>query len=65
VAQKIALRARIVLAASKGKSDHRLAKELHVSRPTVAMWCKPLRTAAVEGSLGDATRPGQRKKLTV
>ena len=64
VAQKIALRARIILGASEGKADHRLAKELNLSRPTVALWRKRFRVAGVEGLLRDATRPGRRKKLT-
>jgi hypothetical protein len=53
VAQKIAVRARIILGASEGKADHRLAKELKVSRPTVALWRKRFRTAGVEGWLRD------------
>src|SRR6516225_2592256 len=64
VAQKIALRARIILGASEGKADHRLAQELNVSRPTVALWRKRFRTAGVRGLLRDATRPGRRKKLS-
>ena len=64
VAQKVGLRARIILGASEGKADHRLAKELKVSRPTVALWRKRFGTAGVEGLLRDATRPGRRKKLT-
>ena len=64
VAQKVALRARIILGASEGKADHRLAKELKVSRPTVALWRNRFRTAGVESLLRDTTRPGRRKKLT-
>jgi transposase len=64
LAQKVAVRARIILGASEGKADHRLAKELNMSRPTVALWRKRFRTAGVEGLLRDATRPGRRKKLT-
>ena len=36
--QRIALRARIVLAAADGKSNNALAKELKTSRPTVIDW---------------------------
>jgi transposase len=64
VAQKIGLRARIILGASEGKADHRLAQELKVSRPTIALWRKRFRLAGVAGLLRDATRPGRRKKLS-
>ena len=63
VAQKIALRARIILGASEGKADHRLARELKVSRPTIALWRKRFRAAGVGGLLRDKSRPGRRKKL--
>jgi transposase len=63
VAQKIALRARIILGASDGKANHRLAKELGVSRPTILLWRERFQQAGVEGLLHDASRPGRRKKL--
>jgi transposase len=64
VAQKIALRARIILGASEGKANHRLAQELKVSRPTILLWRKRFQQAGVKGLLRDATRPGRRKRLS-
>jgi transposase len=64
VVQKLALRARIILGASEGKANHRLARELKVSRPTILLWRKRFQRAGVEGLLRDATRPGRRKKLS-
>jgi transposase len=64
VAQKTALRARIILGASEGKANHRLAKELRVSRPTILLWRKRFQRAGVEGLRCDATRPGRRKRLS-
>ena len=63
VAQKIALRARIILGASEGQANHRLAQELGVSRPTILLWRKRFEQAGVEGLLHDASRPGRRKKM--
>jgi DNA-binding CsgD family transcriptional regulator len=40
VAQKIALRARIILGANEGKANRRLAQELGISRPTILLWHK-------------------------
>src|SRR5208283_3976995 len=36
--QRVAFRARIILGAAEGKSNHSLAKELNTSRPTVIEW---------------------------
>src|SRR5437763_11586261 len=63
VAQKVGLRSRIILGARAGKADHRLAKELKVSRPTVGLWRKRFGTAGVVGLLGVVRRPGQREKV--
>ena len=63
VAQKIALRARIILGAGEGKANHRLAQELGISRPTILLWRKRFEQAGVEGLLHDASRPGRRKKM--
>jgi len=61
--QKVALRARIVLAAATGQANHRLAKDLGVSRPTVLLWRARYAAAGVDGLLKDAPRPGRRKRL--
>jgi transposase len=64
VAQKIALRARIILGASEGTANHRLAQELNVSRPTILLWRNRFQRAGVAGLLRDATRPGRRQQLS-
>ena len=64
VAQKIALRARIILGANEGKANRRLAQELGVSRPTILLWRKRFEQAGIDGLLRDASRPGRRKKMS-
>jgi len=64
VAQKIALRARIILGASEGRANRRLAQELGISRPTILLWRKRFEQAGVEGLLRDGSRPGRRKKMS-
>jgi len=49
--QKVALRARIVLAAAEGQSNHRLAKELNTSRPTILLWRQRYAQAGPSGLL--------------
>lgn len=61
--QKVALRARIVLAAAAGRSNNAIAAELGVSRPTVILWRERMAEHGLEGILCDATRPGRRKVL--
>ena len=61
--QKVALRARIVLAAAEGQSNHRLAKELNTSRPTILLWRQRYAQAGLSGLLKDAPRPGRRKQI--
>jgi transposase len=63
-AQKVALRARIILGAANGISNNRLAKELGVTRPTVLLWRQRYARAGVAGLLRDAPRPGRRKRIT-
>jgi len=61
--QRVVLRARIVLGAAEGRANHRLAKELGVSRPTILLWRKRYTQAGLTGLLRDAPRPGRRKRL--
>jgi len=61
--QKIALRARIILRAAKGRANHAIAKELKVSRPTVILWRARFAQAGFQGILKDAPRPGRRKAI--
>lgn len=62
--QKVALRARIVLGAADGRSNHALARELGVTRPTILVWRARYEQAGVAGLLRDAPRPGRRKRIS-
>jgi transposase len=62
-AQRVVLRANIVLGAARGQSNNSLAQELAVSRPTILLWRNRYRQAGVDGLLKDAPRPGRRKKV--
>ncbi|MBI3449348.1 MAG: IS630 family transposase [Acidobacteria bacterium] len=62
-AQRVVLRANIVLGAARGQSNNRLAQELAVSRPTILLWRDRYRRAGVDGLLKDAPRPGRRKRV--
>ena len=72
VGQQIALRARIVLAAAKGKSNCQIALELEVSRQMVRLWRErwlqlqsiPLAELSVEERLADLPRPGAPAGIT-
>lgn len=61
--QRVALRARIVLGAAAGIANHRLAKQLGISRPTLLLWRQRYGEAGVVGLLKDAPRPGRRKRI--
>ena len=63
-AQKVVLRAKIVLGAAEGLSNNALAKKLGTSRPTVLLWRGRFQHAGVDGLLRDAPRPGRRKKIS-
>ena len=60
-AQKVALRARIILGAAEGLANNRLAKQLGVTRPTILLWRQCYAKAGVAGLLRDAPRPGRRQ----
>ncbi len=62
-AQKVALRARIILGAAEGISNNRLAKQLGVTRPTVLLWRQRYTQVGIAGLLRDAPRPGRRKRI--
>lgn len=61
--QKVVLRARIVLGATEGQANARLARALGVTRPTVLVWRTRYTEAGVAGLLKDAPRPGRRKRI--
>src|SRR2546425_13341586 len=61
--QRVVLRARIVLGAAAGQANHRLAKELGISRPTLLRWRQRYVEAGVVGLVKDAPRPGRRKRI--
>lgn len=63
-AQRVALRARIVLMAGEGRANHAIAVQLNVSRPTVILWRQRFATGGVNGLLKDAPRPGRRKGIS-
>jgi len=62
--QRVALRARIVLLAGEGVSNHAVAARLGVSRPTVILWRERFAARGVQGILKDAPRPGRRKAIS-
>ncbi|MGH2395652.1 MAG: helix-turn-helix domain-containing protein [bacterium] len=53
-AQKVALRARIVLGASEEQSNAHLARQLGITRPTVLLWRTRYAQAGLAGLLKDA-----------
>ena len=61
--QRVALRAHLILRAAEGRSNHALAKELGISRPTVLLWRQRYIDAGVAGLLKDAPRPGRKKRI--
>jgi transposase len=63
-AQKVVLRARIVLKAMEGMPRKPIAEELRTSRPTVYRWIERYRALGVQGLLRDAARPGRNRRLT-
>lgn len=62
-AQKVALRANIVLGHAEGLSKVALSERLQTSRPTVDVWLERFREGGVEALLRDAPRPGGKQPL--
>ena len=62
-AQKVAMRAKIVLSHLEGKSKISTAKALSVGRPTIDLWIKRYREFGVQGLLKDASRPGRKPQI--
>jgi len=62
-AQKIVLRARILLLAAEGKANQRIAEELGTSRPTVILWRERFASGGPTALLDD--EPGRGRKPTI
>ena len=56
--QQVALRCRIVLAASHGKSEAAIAAEMNVNRKTVRLWRERFVAQGLPGTMGDRIRAG-------
>lgn len=62
-AQRLALRARIVLAAAQGLSNTEIAEDFRITMPTVGKWRRRFLEDRLEG-LVDEPRPGAPRSLT-
>jgi transposase len=62
-AQRLALRARIILAAAAGRCNTTIAAELHITLPTVRKWRDRFAATRLDG-LADEPRPGTPRTLT-
>jgi transposase len=62
-AQKVVMRAKIVLAEQAGHSKVKISKDLKVSRPTIDVWLKRYNEQGIAGLLKDATRPGRKPQI--
>src|SRR5208283_5291877 len=63
-AQKVVLRANIILKMTAGLQKQQIALELGTSRPTVDLWLKRYEKSGVVGLLKDASRSGRRPVIT-
>ena len=62
-AQRLALRARIVLGCAEGLENRQVARQLRITDQTVCKWRERFRTARLEG-LADEPRPGAPRKIS-
>lgn len=62
--QSIVLRCRIVLGASEGIANHRLARELSTTLPTVLLWRRRFQQQGLAGILEDKARPGRPRTIS-
>lgn len=62
-AQRLALRARIVLGCAEGLQNRQVARQLRITDQTVCKWRERFREARLEG-LADEPRPGTPRKIT-
>lgn len=63
--QKVALRARIVLAAAEGHANTSIARVLKITRPTVLLWRGRFRKCGVPGLLKAAKGRGRKRTVTL
>jgi len=63
-AQKLVLRAKIILKIIEGLPKKRIAEQLNTTRPTVYLWDKRYQENGIDGLLKDATRSGRRPVQT-
>ncbi|MDH3259043.1 MAG: IS630 family transposase [Deltaproteobacteria bacterium] len=61
-AQKVVLRAKIVLKMMEGVKKKHIAEQLGTSRPTVNLWIQRYEEGGTEALLRDASRPGRKPK---
>ena len=64
IAQKVVLRANIILKMMEGLPKKKIAEQLGTSRPTVYLWIKRHEKLGIEGLLRDASRPGRKPEIT-
>ena len=62
-AQRLALRARIVLGCADGIENRQVARQLRITDQTVCKWRERFRTARLEG-LADEPRPGAPRRIS-
>ena len=62
-AQKVVLRASIILKYKEDRNKLTIAKELSTSRPTVDLWIKRYEAKGIDGLLKDSSRPGRKPKI--
>ena len=63
-AQKVVLRAKIVLKMMEGLNKRNIAVQLGTSRTTVYLWLGRYQKGGIEALLRDASRPGRKPKTT-
>lgn len=63
-AQKVVLRAKIVLQVVEGLKKKHIAEQLSTSRTTVDLWLKRYQEGGIEALLRDASRAGRKPKMT-
>jgi transposase len=63
-AQKVVLRANIVLKMMEGLPKKQIAEQLGTTRPTVYLWIKRHEEWGIEGLRRDAPRPGRKPEIT-